>query len=108
MKARPIPCEAGRMRLLGAAAGERSTTSLRLSSTCLPTLQRYTAVSIKETGVEWILFSFRQSVLFHSVTDSNDTNYLAGFQSVLWIRIRIGSVFRSLVDPDPYSEFRLN
>ena len=24
---------------------------------------------------------------------------------VLWIRIRIGSVFRSFVDPDPYSEY---
>ena len=25
--------------------------------------------------------------------------------AVLWIRIRIGSVFRSFVDPDPYSEY---
>ena len=30
-----------------------------------------------------------------------DKRYL---HSVLWIRIRIGSVFRSFVDPDPYSE----
>ena len=25
--------------------------------------------------------------------------------SVLWIRIRIGSIFRSFLDPDPYSEY---
>ena len=38
LKASPNPCEAGRRRPLGAAAGERSSTFLRLSSTCLPTL----------------------------------------------------------------------
>ena len=26
-------------------------------------------------------------------------------QAVLWIRIRIGSVFRSFLDPDSYSEY---
>ena len=26
------------------------------------------------------------------------------FEAVLWIRIRNGSVFRSFLDPDPYSE----
>ena len=29
----------------------------------------------------------------------------ADLVSVLWIRIRIGSVFRSFGDPDPYSEY---
>ena len=30
---------------------------------------------------------------------------LQGSQPVLWIRIRIGSIFRSFLDPDPYSEY---
>ena len=33
------------------------------------------------------------------------TNNAAHLQPVLWIRIRVGSVSRSFVDPDPYSEY---
>ena len=34
-------------------------------------------------------------------------DYLGYLSAVLWIRIRIGSVFRNFVDPDPYSRYGL-
>ena len=39
----------------------------------------------------------------HSHGHSHGHGHWSG--SVLWIRIRIGSIFRSLLDPNPYSEY---
>ena len=36
---------------------------------------------------------------------NSNFKHAAKCKSVLWIRIRIGSVFRSFLDPDPYSKY---
>ena len=41
---------------------------------------------------------------FFGVGSSNSSSTPV-FQAVLWIRIRIGSLFWSFVNPDPYSEY---
>ena len=50
---------------------------------------------------EWQKFvNFWLSMLQFAIQN----NFFIQFQTVLWIPIRIGSVFRSFLDPDPYSE----
>ena len=43
-----------------------------------------------------------------SLSDFKIAAPIAFFLTVLWIRIRIGFIFRCFVNPDPYSEYRFD